>query len=70
MTAASSDEAQVKREMVACATTVVALATRDKLHASYPWVVAPIQKISCLITDGGEDVTTAFAAAGVSVATV
>jgi DeoR/GlpR family transcriptional regulator of sugar metabolism len=56
--------------MVACSTTVVALATQDKLHASYPWVVAPIQEIDHLITDGGEDVTSAFAAAGVDVVAV
>jgi DeoR/GlpR family transcriptional regulator of sugar metabolism len=69
-TAASSEEAQVKREMVACSTTVVALATQDKLYASYPWVVASIQEIDHLITDGGEDVTNAFAAAGVDVVAV
>src|SRR4029077_8493908 len=69
-TAASSEEAQVKREMVACSTTVVALATEDKLDASYPWLVAPIQEIDHLITDGGEDMTNAFAAAGVDVVKV
>jgi DeoR/GlpR family transcriptional regulator of sugar metabolism len=69
-TAVSSEEAQVKREMVACSTTVVALATQDKLHTSYPWVVAPIQEIDHLITDGREDMTNAFAAAGVDVVAV
>lgn len=69
-TAASSEEAQVKREMVACSATVFALATQDKLHTSYPWVVAPIHEIDRLITDGREDVTSAFVAAGVDVVMV
>ena len=69
-TAASVEEAQVKREMVACATTVVALATTDKLNASYPWVVASISEIDHLITDGAEDMTRAFAAAGADVVAV
>ena len=69
-TAANSEEAQVKREMVASSTTVVALATQDKLHESYPWVVAPIAEIDHLVTDGGKDPTKAFAAAGVDVVTV
>lgn len=69
-TAASSEEAQVKREMVACSTSVVALATRDKLHTSYPWVAASISEIDHLVTDGGEDVTSAFAAAGTAVVAV
>ena len=69
-TAANGEEAQVKREMVACATTVVALATMDKLNASYPWVVAAISEIDHLITDGAEDVTSPFTAAGVAVVAV
>ena len=69
-TAANSEEAQVKREMVASSTTVVAVATQDKLHESYPWVVAPIAEIDHLVTDGGEYATKAFAAAGVGVVTV
>ena len=60
----------MKREMVACATTVVALATADKLNASYPWVVAAISEIDHLITDGAEDVTSPFAAAGAAVVAV
>jgi DeoR/GlpR family transcriptional regulator of sugar metabolism len=62
-TAANSEEAQVKRAMVACAETIVALATPDKLNASYPWVVASLSEIDHLITDGAEDVMSAFAAA-------
>ena len=69
-TAANGEEAQVKREMVACSTTVVALATTDKLNTSYPWVVAAISEIDHLITDGAEDVTSPFAATGAAVVAV
>jgi DeoR/GlpR family transcriptional regulator of sugar metabolism len=67
VTSSNDDEAQVKRAMIACSDQVVALATRDKLHASSPWVVASLDQIDHLVTDGGKDLTTAFAAAGVSV---
>ena len=60
----------MKRAMVGCSGTVVALATRDKLHTSYPWVVAGLEQIDHLVTDGGEDETTAFAEAGVAVVVV
>ena len=67
VTTANDEEAQVKRAMVACSREVVALATRDKLHVSSPWVVASLDEIDQLVTDGGEDLTSAFAAAGVGV---
>lgn len=67
---ANEDEAQVKRAMIACSDRVVALATRDKLHTSSPWVVASLDEIDHLVTDGGKDLTSAFAAAGVSVVAV
>jgi DeoR/GlpR family transcriptional regulator of sugar metabolism len=67
VTSSNDDEAQVKRAMIACSDQVVALATRDKLHASSPWVVASLDQIDHLVTDGGKDLTSAFAAAGVSV---
>ena len=67
VTTSNDDEAQVKRAMIACSDQVVALATRDKLHASSPWVVASLDQIDYLVTDGGKDLTSAFAAAGVSV---
>ena len=69
-TAANDEEAHVKRAMVGCSRKVVALATRDKLHTSYPWVVADIEEIDHLVTDGGDDATSAFAAAGVDVVAV
>lgn len=67
VTTENDDEAQVKRAMIACSDRVVALATRDKLHASSPWVVASLDEIDHLVTDGGRDLTSAFVAAGVSV---
>ena len=70
VTTANDAEAQVKRAMVASSDEVVALATRDKLHSSNPWVVAPLEEIDYLITDGDEDLTSAFAAAGLSVVAV
>jgi DeoR/GlpR family transcriptional regulator of sugar metabolism len=70
VTTANDDEAQVKRAMVACSREVVALATKDKLHVSNPWVVASLDEIDHLVTDGGADLTSAFAAAGVGVVAV
>lgn len=69
-TAANHEEAHVKRAMVACSDKVVALATSDKLHTSFPWVVAALEEIDDLVTDGGKDLTAAFAAAGVRVVRV
>lgn len=69
-TAANEDEAHVKRAMVSCSATVVALATRDKLHASHPWVVAALDEIDHLVTDGDEEMTGRFAVAGVAVVAV
>ena len=70
VTTANDAEAQVKRAMVASSTAVIALATRDKLHTSSPWVVAPLDEIDYLITDGDEGLTSAFAAAGLEVVAV
>jgi DeoR/GlpR family transcriptional regulator of sugar metabolism len=70
VTAANDEEAHVKRAMVGCSATVVALATRDKLHTSYPWLVAALTEIDHLVTDGGDDLTSAFASAGVNVVAV
>lgn len=70
VTAANDDEAQVKRAMIACSGTVVALATKDKLHTSNPWVVAALEEIDYLVTDGGKDLTRAFGVVGVGVVAV
>ncbi len=69
-TAVDGEEAHVKRAMVGCSRKVVVLATRDKLHTSYPWVVAGLEEIDDLVTDGPKDLTNAFAVAGVNVVAV
>jgi DeoR/GlpR family transcriptional regulator of sugar metabolism len=61
------DEAHVKRAMVEASAEVIALATADKLHTASPWVVAPVSDLTHLVTDAAEDVTAAYARAGVSV---
>jgi DeoR/GlpR family transcriptional regulator of sugar metabolism len=70
VTTANDAEAQVKRAMVASSDEVLALATRDKLHMSHPWVVASLDEIDYLITNGDDDLTTPFAAAGLGVVAV
>lgn len=70
VTTANEAEAQVKRAMVAGSDEVVALATRDKLQTSNAWVVASLDEIDYLITDGDEDLTSAFAVAGLGVVVV
>jgi DeoR/GlpR family transcriptional regulator of sugar metabolism len=67
VTATDHDEAHVKRAMVAAAAEVIALATADKLRTAAPWVVAPLADVSHLVTDAGDELTAAYAAAGVSV---
>ena len=66
-TTANDEDAQVKRAMVGCSAKAVALATRDELHMSYPWVVAALKEIDHLVTSGGEDNASMFAAAGIGV---
>ena len=63
-TTVDGEEAHVKRAMVGCSEKVVALVTSDKLHISHPWVVAGVEEIDDLVTDGPEDMTAAFTAAG------
>jgi DeoR/GlpR family transcriptional regulator of sugar metabolism len=70
VTTANEEEAQVNRAMVACADEIVALATQDKLCMSDPWVVASLDEIDYLVTDGREDRTGVFAAAGMRVVAV
>jgi DeoR/GlpR family transcriptional regulator of sugar metabolism len=67
MTVTDHDEAHVKRAMVEASAEVIALATADKLRSAAPWVVAPLADVTHLVTDAGEELTEAYAAAGVSV---
>ena len=67
VTAADYEEAQVKRAMVAAAGEVIALATAEKLRTASPWVVAPLADVDRLVTDGDDDLTEAYAHAGIDV---
>jgi DeoR/GlpR family transcriptional regulator of sugar metabolism len=69
-TTANEEEAPVKRAMISSSAKVVALATQDKLHVSSPWVVASLEEIDCLVTDGGKERTREFVAAGVDVVSI
>lgn len=70
VTANGSQEADVKRAMVACSETVIALATADKLRSAGPWVVAGLDRVDHLVTDGDESLTRAYASAGIDVVAV
>ena len=70
VTTPDSDEAQVKRAMVACASEVIALATADKLTTASPWIVARLSEVDHLVTDGGDELTRPYAAAGINVVAV
>src|SRR5918997_6537743 len=63
VTAIDHDEAHVKRAMVQASAEVIALATADKLRTASPWLVAPVADLTHLVTDAGDDLTSAYAAA-------
>jgi DeoR/GlpR family transcriptional regulator of sugar metabolism len=67
VTVTDHDEAHVKRAMVEASAEVIALATADKLRTAGPWVVAPPEDLTHLVTDAGPELTDDYAAAGVSV---
>jgi DeoR/GlpR family transcriptional regulator of sugar metabolism len=64
------DEADVKRAMVACSDVVLALATADKLSSANPWVVAELDQVHHLVTDGKDALTRPYATAGINVVVV
>jgi DeoR/GlpR family transcriptional regulator of sugar metabolism len=70
VTTSESDEAEVKRTMVACSGTVIALATAEKLRSAGPWVVAGLDRVDHLVTDGEESLTRPYASAGIDVVAV
>ena len=70
VTTPDSDEAHVKRAMVACSGEVIALATADKLRTASPWIVAQLADVDHLVTDGTEELTRAYATAGINVVAV
>jgi DeoR/GlpR family transcriptional regulator of sugar metabolism len=70
VTTPDSDEAHVKRAMVACAGEVIALATADKLRTASPWIVARLADVDHLVTDGTDELTVPYATAGINVVAV
>ncbi len=67
VTTLDHEEAEVKRAMVACSDQVVALATADKLRSAGPWVVAHLSEVQHLVSDGDDELTRPYAAAGIDV---
>jgi DeoR/GlpR family transcriptional regulator of sugar metabolism len=51
VTALNHDEAQVKRAMAEHASRVIAVAAADKLGTAGPFAVAPIERVTHLVTD-------------------
>jgi DeoR/GlpR family transcriptional regulator of sugar metabolism len=70
VTTFDSDEADVKRAMVACSGEVIALATADKLRTTSSWVVARLADVHHLVTDGDDELTRPYTAAGINVVVV
>ena len=71
ITALNQDEALVKRAMVEGAAQVVAVAAAEKLGTAGPFHVAPVARVSHLVTDrsAAEDVLRQFRDAGLEVIT-
>ena len=71
VTALNQEEALVKRAMVEHATQVVAVAAADKLGTAGAFAVAPVSRVSHLVTDKSapEDLLRQFAEAGLEVIT-
>lgn len=71
LTSLNHDEAIVKRAMVERTAHVVALAAADKLGTAAPFAIAPIARVSHLVTDrsASEDLLSPFREAGVEVVT-
>jgi DeoR/GlpR family transcriptional regulator of sugar metabolism len=56
LTTGDMDEAALKSAMVRAAADVVVLATPDKLNTTSPWIVAPLARLSTLVTTGDRPV--------------
>ena len=71
VTALNQDEALVKRAMLEGAAQVVAVAAADKLGTAGPFAVAPISRVSHLVTDRSapDHLLQPFRAAGIEVVT-
>jgi DeoR/GlpR family transcriptional regulator of sugar metabolism len=71
VTALNQEEALVKRAMIEGAAQVVAVAAADKLGTAGPFAVAPVARVSHLVTDrsAGEERLARFREAGIEVIT-
>jgi DeoR/GlpR family transcriptional regulator of sugar metabolism len=61
------EESYVKRAMIANAAEVVAVSSAEKLGSAAPYVIAPIEELSYLVTDAAGEQLDAYRAAGVEV---
>lgn len=52
LTTGDAEEAALKSTMVAAAAEVVVLATPDKLGTTSPWAVAPLERLTTLVSPG------------------
>lgn len=53
LTTGDSEEAAMKRAMMEAAGETAVLATADKIGRASPWIVAPLSRLSTLVTEGG-----------------
>ncbi len=53
LTTGDAEEAALKAAMMRAAAEVVVLATPDKLGAASPWIIAPLERLGTLVTNGG-----------------
>jgi DeoR/GlpR family transcriptional regulator of sugar metabolism len=68
ITALEHEEAYVKRAMIANAAEVVAVSSAEKLGSAGPYVIAPIEELTYLVTESeGVDRVGEYRAAGVEV---
>ena len=64
------EEAPVKRALLACASNAVALATAEKLDTVAQYVVAPVEKLTYLVTEAaGEPMLKKYRELGITVLT-
>jgi len=69
ITTSHHEEAHVKRAMVAASADVIALATADKLRSASPYIVAPVDQLTHIVSgaDAPDDLLDPYRAAGITV---
>jgi DeoR/GlpR family transcriptional regulator of sugar metabolism len=69
ITVANSEEAQIKRLMIAQSGEVIAVAVADKLGAALPYVVGPASELTHLVVEHfvPDEVVASYTALGISV---